>query len=78
MFRKNIFRFATTSMVISRLFRIPTRGMPITIIELAGLPNEVVNSVVSVLARLAFEIAYWCVADYEVNVLCEDVRHQRL
>ena len=58
--------------VVSRLFRIPTRRMPITIIELAGLPNEVVNSVVSVLARLAFEIAYWCVGDYDVNVLCEE------
>ena len=39
--------------VISRLFRIPARGMPITIVRLAGLPNEVINSVVSVLARLA-------------------------
>ncbi len=58
--------------VISRLFRIPTRGMPITIIELAGLPNEVVNSVVSVVARLAFEIAFWCTGTYEVNVLCEE------
>ena len=27
--------------VISRLFRIPARGMPITIVRLAGLPNEV-------------------------------------
>jgi hypothetical protein len=58
--------------VISRLFRIPTRGSPITIIELAGLPNEVVNSVVSVLARLAFEIAFWCAGNFEVNVLCEE------
>jgi hypothetical protein len=39
----------------SRLLRIPTRGLPITIVRLAGLPNEVINSVVWVLARLAFE-----------------------
>ena len=58
--------------VISRLFRIPTQGMPITIVQLAGLPNEVVNPVVSVLARLAFEIAFWCSGDFEVNVLCEE------
>ena len=58
--------------VITRLFRIPTRGMPITIVRLAGLPNEVINSVVSVLARLAFEIAYWCSGTYEINVLCEE------
>jgi uncharacterized protein len=58
--------------VISRLFRIPARGMPITIVRLAGLPNEVINSVVSVLARLAFEIAFWCSGAYEINVLCEE------
>jgi hypothetical protein len=58
--------------VISRLFRIPTRGAPITIVRLAGLPNEVINSVVSVLARLAFEIAFWCSGSYEINVLCEE------
>ncbi len=58
--------------VVSRLFRIPTRGLPITIVRLAGLPNEVINSVVSVLARLAFEIAFWCSGTYEINVLCEE------
>jgi DNA helicase HerA-like ATPase len=58
--------------VISRLFRIPARGLPITIVRLAGLPNEVINSVVSVLARLAFEIAFWCSGAYEINVLCEE------
>ena len=30
------------------------------------------NSVVSVLARLAFEIAFWCAGGYEINVLCEE------
>ena len=58
--------------VISRLFRIPTRGLPITIVKLAGLPNEVVNSVVSVLARLAFEVAFWCDGNFEVAVVCEE------
>jgi uncharacterized protein len=58
--------------VISKLFRIPTRGLPVTIVRLAGLPNEVTNAVVSVLARLAFEIAFWCSAAYEINVLCEE------
>ena len=58
--------------VISRLFRIPTRGLPVTVVRLAGLPSEVTNSVVSVLARLAFEIAFWCSGAYEINVLCEE------
>jgi uncharacterized protein len=58
--------------LISKLFRIPTRGLPVTIVRLAGLPNEVTNSVVSVLARLAFEISFWCSGAYEINVLCEE------
>jgi DNA helicase HerA-like ATPase len=58
--------------VISKLFRIPARGLPVTIVRLAGLPNEVTNAVVSVLARLAFEIAFWCSGAYEINVLCEE------
>ena len=58
--------------VISKVFRIPTRGLPVTIVRLAGLPNEVTNSVVSVLARLSFEIAFCCSGAYEINVLCEE------
>ncbi len=58
--------------VISKLFRIPIRGLPVTIVRLAGLPNEVTNAVVSVLARLSFEIAFCCSGAYEINVLCEE------
>ncbi len=60
------------ALVISGVFRIPTRGLPITIVKLAGLPNEVVNSVVSVLARLAFEVAFWCSGSFEVSLVCEE------
>ncbi len=41
--------------VIARIFRLPKAGPPVTIVQLAGLPNEVVNSLVSVLSRMAFE-----------------------
>ncbi len=58
--------------VISRLLRIPADGLPVTILKLAGLPNEVVNSVVSILARLAFEVAYWCEGSFEISVVCEE------
>ena len=58
--------------VISRIFRLPKAGAPVTVVQLAGLPNEVVNSLVSVLARLAFEIALWSEGGYEVAVVCEE------
>ena len=58
--------------VISRIFRLPKAGQPVTIVQLAGLPNEVVNSLVSVLARMAFEIALWSDGAYEIAVVCEE------
>jgi DNA helicase HerA-like ATPase len=60
------------SKVISRIFRLPKGGAPVTIMQLAGLPNEVVNSLVSVLARMAFEIALWSEGGYEIAVVCEE------
>jgi uncharacterized protein len=60
------------SKVVSQIFRMPRGGAPVTIVKLAGLPNEVVNSVVSVLARMAFEIALWSDATYEIMLLCEE------
>jgi hypothetical protein len=58
--------------VISRIFRLPKAGAPVSIIQLAGLPNEVVDSLVSVLARMAFEIALWSEGAYEIAVVCEE------
>lgn len=58
--------------VLSRLFRIPHGGKPITVLHLAGLPSEVLNAVVSVLARLAFDLAMYSGDAFEVLVLCEE------
>ncbi len=45
--------------VLAQLLRIPTHGKPITIIDISGLPSDVVDVVVSVLFRLTFELAVW-------------------
>ena len=45
--------------VLAQLLRIPTQGKPITIIDISGLPSDVVDVVVSVLFRLTFELAVW-------------------
>ena len=58
--------------VLSQLFRLPMGNHPVTIVQLAGLPNEVVNSVVSVLARLAFDVAAWSRGPYQVAFVCEE------
>ncbi|MEM9442847.1 MAG: DUF87 domain-containing protein, partial [Pseudomonadota bacterium] len=45
--------------ILAQLLRIPTEGKPITIIDISGLPSDVVDVVVSVLFRLTFELAVW-------------------
>ena len=58
--------------ILSRLFRVPVNGKPITILELTGLPPEVVNVVVSVLCRMAFDFALWGEGKIPVTVVCEE------
>ncbi len=57
---------------IGRIFRVPHEGRPITCLEMAGMPAEVVNSVCSVLARLAFDLAMWSNGKLKLLVLCEE------
>lgn len=49
----------TMRQLLARVLRIPTEGQPITIVDLSGVPGEVVDVVVSVLVRLMFEFAMW-------------------
>src|SRR5690606_3687169 len=44
---------------IAHIFRIPGGDRPISTFQLAGIPSEVVNSVASILCRMAFELALW-------------------
>jgi DNA helicase HerA-like ATPase len=45
--------------VLSSILRIPVNDKPVTIIDLSGMPSEIVDVVVSVLCRLIFEFALW-------------------
>ncbi len=58
--------------ILKRLFRIPVAGKPITVIQLMGLPAEIVNVVVSVLARLAFDLALWSDGKMPITFVCEE------
>ncbi len=57
---------------VGKIFRVPHHGRPVTCFEMAGLPSEVVNSVCSVLARLAFDLALWSEGRLRLLVLCEE------
>ena len=45
--------------ILSTLFRLPPNGVPMTIMQLAGFPSEVVDAVVSVTCRMAFDLGLW-------------------
>jgi DNA helicase HerA-like ATPase len=58
--------------VLSRIFRVPVNNKPITIVELTGLPTEIINVVVSVLARMAFDFAHWSEGKVPLTLVCEE------
>ena len=58
--------------ILSRIFRIPVDGKPITIMDLSGVPSEVLNVVVSVLCRMAFDFALWSDRAVPIMVVCEE------
>lgn len=54
------------------LFRLPIRGKPITVMQLAGFPSEVLDAVVSVMCRMAFEFGVWSDGAAPMLVACEE------
>jgi uncharacterized protein len=44
---------------ISRIFRMPSQGKPIAIIDVSGVPSDITSTVVALLARLVFDYAIW-------------------
>jgi DNA helicase HerA-like ATPase len=44
---------------MSRLLRLPVAGRPVTIVDLSGVPTEIVNVVVSLIVRMIFDFALW-------------------
>ncbi len=58
--------------ILSRIFRVPVNKKPITILELTGIPTEIVNVVVSVLCRMTFDFALWGEGKVPVTLVCEE------
>ena len=62
----------TMAEVISHLFRLPANGRPMTVMQLAGFPAEVVDSVVSVVCRMAFDFGLWSDGVSPLLFVCEE------
>lgn len=62
----------TMAEVVSNLFRYSADGKPLAIMQLAGLPSEVIDSVVSVVARMAFDFGMWSDGASPLLFVCEE------
>lgn len=49
----------TMGAFISKIFRMPSLGKPISIIDVSGVPSEITSTVVAVLSRMVFDFAIW-------------------
>ncbi len=58
--------------LVGRIFRIPVNNKPISILDFSGIPSEALNVVVSVVARLAFELATWSERRLPILLVCEE------
>jgi len=74
------FRFMFSSRMITdnametlgKIFRIPSEGKPISILQMAEIPSEVVSSLVSVICRLAFDLTMSSAGRLKILVVCEE------
>jgi DNA helicase HerA-like ATPase len=49
----------TMAEFISKIFRMPSDGKPISIIDVSGVPSDITSTVVAMLSRLVFDFAIW-------------------
>ncbi len=64
----------TMAATIARLFRLPTEGKPISIVDVSGVPSEITSVVVALIARLVFDYAIWSrhEATRPILLVCEE------
>ena len=58
--------------ILSRLFRIPVKDKPVTVIDTSGIPSEVLNVVVSLICRMTFDFALWSDQAVPILLVCEE------
>ncbi len=58
--------------LLSRIFRVPVSGKPVTILDLSRVPSEIMNVVISLLCRLTFDFALWSDRALPMLLVCEE------
>jgi len=61
---------------LSEVFRIPTEGKPISIIDLSGAPSQIVKVIVALMSRIILDYAIWTPKNRRTAILlvCEEAQ----
>jgi DNA helicase HerA-like ATPase len=64
----------TMAEFVGKIFRLPSHGKPISIIDVSGVPSDITSTVVAVLSRLVFDYAIWSrnEAQRPILLICEE------
>ncbi len=64
----------TMGAFLAKLFRLPSEGKPISIIDVSGVPSDITSTVVAVLSRLIFDFSVWAREEHPRPILlvCEE------
>ena len=62
----------TMTEIMARIFRVPAAGRPITVINLSAVPPDIMDVVISLLSRLAFDLAVWSQGRVPLLLVCEE------
>jgi DNA helicase HerA-like ATPase len=59
---------------LAKIFRLPSGGKPISIIDVSAMPSDITSVVVSVLSRMVFDYAIWArdEAQRPILLVCEE------
>jgi hypothetical protein len=59
---------------IAKIFRMPSNGKPISIIDVSGMPSDITSVAVAVLSRMVFDFAIWARNEPQRPILlvCEE------
>jgi hypothetical protein len=58
--------------VLAHLYRVPNLGKPVTVLDLSTVPAEILDVVISLIARLTFDLAVWSDGAMPVLLVCEE------
>jgi DNA helicase HerA-like ATPase len=58
--------------ILGRIFRVPTDGKPITVLDLSAVPSEILNVVISTLCRITFDLGVWARGQMPITLICEE------